>query len=114
MTDEEIKGDDIEESSTLISPKTTQVITEFSDVFPKDSTMVPSEVIHVNTEAVDVFHEDFLDKLPHMHDIQHAIDLVLGVNLSDLPHHRSTMHTELNGQIDELALEVKQQLCSFI
>ena len=44
-------------------------------------------------------HEALLDKLPLTPDIQHAIDLVPGVSLSDLLHHRihPTMYIELKG-----------------
>ena len=65
-SDEDIKGDDIEESSTLIRLEVTLVITEFIDVFFKDSTMVPLKVSPLNTEFIDVFPEDLADKLPLM------------------------------------------------
>jgi len=68
-SDEKIKGDDIEESSTLISPEANPVITEFTDVFPKDNILIPLEVTPVNMEFVDVFPEDLLDKLLPIRDI---------------------------------------------
>jgi len=75
-SDEEIKGDDIEESDTLIPLEATLVITEFIDVVPKDNTPILSDVIPVITEFVDIFLENLSDKLPPMRDIQHVIDLV--------------------------------------
>jgi len=58
----------------------------------------------VITEFVDVFLDDLSNKVPPMRDIQHAIDLVLGVSLSNLSHYRMnpTEHVELKGQVDEL------------
>ena len=65
----------------------------------------------MNTEFVDVFPKDLSDKLLPMHNIQHAIDLVPGASLLDLPHNRinPTKHTEFKRQVDDLSLEVKQQ-----
>ena len=43
LTDNEVNeelDDDIIESSTLISPEVTPVITEINDVFPKDNTLI--------------------------------------------------------------------------
>jgi len=55
-------------------------------------------------EFSDVFPEDLLNMLPPMCDIQHAIDLVLGSNLPNLPHYRMnlTEHVELKRQVNEL------------
>ena len=56
------------------------------------------------TEFIDVFPDDLSDKVPLMRDIQHAIDLVPGVSLSNMPHYRMNpiKHVELKKQIDEL------------
>jgi len=45
-----------------------------------------------------------------MHDIQHTIELISGANLPELPHLRldPTKQIELEGQVDELSLEVNQ------
>ena len=55
-------------------------------------------------EFADVFPEDLLDQLPPMCNIQHAIDLVLGASLPNLPHYRMnpTEHAELKRQVNEL------------
>ena len=64
-SDEEIKGDDIEESSTLNPPEDTPRITEFTDVFLNDNTLIQID---------DVFLKNPLDKLSSKCDIQHAIE----------------------------------------
>ena len=64
------------ESNTTISPEVTPVIAEFADVFP----------------------EDLPDKLPLMRDIQHAINLVPGAGLPNLPHYRMNPTSMLNSR----------------
>ena len=53
MTSPTTIGDDIAESSTLISPAVTQVIMEITDVFLQTITEVT-----IITELVDVFTKD--------------------------------------------------------
>ena len=55
-------------------------------------------------EFAGVFPEDLPDKLSPMCDNQHAIDLVPGTSLPNLPHYRMnpTEHVELKRQVDEL------------
>ena len=55
-------------------------------------------------EFEDVFPEDLPDELPPMRHIQHAIDLVPGVSLSNLPHYwmEPTRYKELWRQVQEL------------
>ena len=62
-------------------------------------------------EFVVVFSENLPDKLLLMCDIQHAIQLVSGASLLDLPHHKidHVKHIEPESQVDELLLEIKQQ-----
>ena len=65
--DEEIQGDDNEESCISIPPEATPVITElvevtsvnteFTDVSPKDNTLIFPKLIHVFTGIAEVFHE---------------------------------------------------------
>jgi len=72
---------------------------------PKESiTSIPCEVAPMIDEFADVFPEDLSDQLPPMHDIQHAIDLIPGASLLNLPYYRMnpTEHAELKRQVNEL------------
>ncbi|XP_057983708.1 uncharacterized protein LOC131168360 [Malania oleifera] len=70
-----------ENDSSNLGPKTSPIHSEFSDVISKP-----------------------LNELSPMRDIQHAIDLVPGASLLNLPHYRMNPkeHEELKGQVDEL------------
>ena len=65
---------------------------------------IPPEGTPVIEEFSDVFPEDLPNKLLPMRDIQHAIDLVPGSSLTNLPHYlmNPTEHAELKTQVNEL------------
>uniref|UniRef100_A0A2N9HIP4 Integrase catalytic domain-containing protein n=1 Tax=Fagus sylvatica TaxID=28930 RepID=A0A2N9HIP4_FAGSY len=62
------------------------------------------EVRSVLQEFQDVFPDDLPNQLPPIRDIQHAIDLIPGAPLPNLPHYRMspTEHDELAKQVNEL------------
>ena len=64
----------------------------------------PQEVLEVLEEFKDVFQDDLPNQLPPLRDIQHAIDLVPGSTLPNLPHYRMNPmeHLELQKQVSEL------------
>ena len=64
----------------------------------------PKEVKSVLQDFKDVFPEELPDHLPHMRDIQHAINFMPGATLPNLPHYRMspTEHAELQRQVEEL------------
>ena len=74
------------------------------EVVKTPNSTIPPEVTLVIEKFSDVFPEELPNRLPPMHDIQHAIDLVPGSSLPNLSHYRmnSTEHDELKRQVDEL------------
>ena len=97
--DEKITGVNLEESNTLSPLEVVLDIMVFTHVSPKDSTLNLPEVNPIVKESIAVFSEDLSDKLLLTRDIQHAIELIPGANLPDLPHSRLdlTKQTELKG-----------------
>lgn len=65
------------------------------------------EVKNILTDFSDEYPEELLNKLPWLHDIQHAIDLVLGTSSPNLPIYSisPTKHAELNRLVDELLVK---------
>ena len=69
-----------------------------------DSTIVdvPLEVKNLLDDFVDMVLDELPSELPPLRDIQHAIDLVLGSQLPNLPHYRINPkeREELNRQVE--------------
>jgi len=102
-----------EKNLNLICPKEiekevisgTQIIVLVAREVGKEShqTILP-EVTPIITDFADVFPNDLSDQLPLMRNIQHAIDLVPGVTLPNLPHYQinPVEHAELQRQVEKL------------
>ena len=60
-------------------------------------------LIPLMTDFLDIFPDELPPLLPPKRDIQHAIDLIPGSNLPNLPHYRMSPieHEELRKQIGE-------------
>ena len=71
---------------------------------PSDSSSVdvPLEVKNFLGDFVDMVPDELPSELPPLRDIQHAIDLVLGSQLPNLPHYRMNpkKREELNRQVE--------------
>ena len=65
---------------------------------------IPPSLVPFMTDFMDVFPEELPPLLPPKREIQHAIDLIPGSNLPNLPHYRMSLteHEELRKQIGEL------------
>ena len=73
---------------------------------PSDSSIVdvPLEVKNLLDDFVDMVPDELPSELPPLRDIQHAIDLVPGSQLPNLPHYRMNPkeRDELNRQVEGL------------
>ena len=69
-----------------------------------NSDSIPPSLVPLMTDFMDVFPEELPPLLPPKGEIQHAIDLIPGSNLPNLPHYRMspTEHKELRKQIGKL------------
>ena len=70
----------------------------------EDDSTIPMEMSTMLHEFQDVMPDEMPRQLPPMRDIQHAIDLVPGSSLPNIPHYRMspTENEELTRQIQEL------------
>ena len=88
---------EIAKGPTLIVLVAREVTNDFRE-------QIPSATVPILKEFADVFPKELSDNLPPMRDIQHAIDLVLGATLPNLPHYKMNPaeHAEVRRQVDEL------------
>jgi hypothetical protein len=65
---------------------------------------LPTTLQHLLQQFKDVFPEELPSQLPPLREVQHAIDLVPGSSLPNLPHYRMSPaeHNELQRQVQEL------------
>ena len=103
----------LEEKSSLLSKSELEKeIKVGSNVTPwlllkkqiKSEKEIPQEVRPILEEFVDVVHEEIPHGFHPMRDIQHQIDLILGLILPNKPAYRMSPneHEELKRQVDDL------------
>ena len=79
---------------------------------PFDSSIVdvPLKVKNLLDDFVDMMLDELPSELPHLRDIQHAINLLLGSQLPNLPHYRMNPK-EREDLLDVALVFVRCQLC---
>lgn len=79
-----------------------------SPYLPRPLTEVPREVVELLQEFQVITPVDLPKGLPPPRDIQHVIDLVLGVALPNLPHYHLNPieHTKLKCLVDDLLSKI--------
>ena len=89
-----IKAKELEKDITEGNPVWILTTKEIYESVQKEQ---PPEVIEILEEFKDVFPEELPDQLPPLRNIQHAIDLIPGSTITNLPHYRMnpTEHQEL-------------------
>jgi len=67
----------------------------------QDDSSFPAELTTLLEEFQDIMPDEIPKKLPPMRDVQHAIDLIPGSSLPNLPHYRMSpnKNEELNQKI---------------
>jgi hypothetical protein len=93
-SDEEIKGDEIEESNTSIALEVTHMTTELIDVSLEDNTSSVPKITPMITEPTDVSLEDNTSSIP---EITHVITEFTVVSLED--------STSITPEITSLTIE---------
>ena len=72
--------------------------------FKEQDKEYPTNIRKILNDFSNLWPTELLNQLPLMHDIQHAIDLILVASLPNLPAYiiNPTEHAKLKRQVDEL------------
>ncbi|RVX03295.1 Transposon Ty3-G Gag-Pol polyprotein [Vitis vinifera] len=95
-------------NDTSIPSKETEVIFALMarkvEEFKEQDKEYPADARKILDDFSDLWPVELPNELPPMRDIQHAIDLIPGASLPNLPAYRMnpTEHAELKRQVDEL------------